>query len=54
MKGINWPCLMLIDQTDCLFKYTNDMSGGVALNGGQDHQGCNVAIGAQCFNVPGR
>jgi hypothetical protein len=33
---------------------TNGMSGGIALNGGQDHQGCNVAIGAQCFNVPGR
>jgi hypothetical protein len=33
---------------------TNDMSGGVALNGGQDHPGCNVAIGSQCFNVPGR
>ena len=32
---------------------TNDMSSGVALNGGQDHQGCNVAIGSQCFNVPG-
>ena len=33
---------------------TNGMSGGVALNGGQDHQGCNVAIGNQSFNVPGR
>ena len=33
---------------------TNDMSGGVALNGGQDHQGCNVAIGSQCFNMSGK
>ena len=28
--------------------------GGVALNGGQDHPGCNRAIGPQCLNQPGR
>ena len=33
---------------------TNDISGGIALNGGQDYPGCNVAVGSQCFNVPGR
>lgn len=33
---------------------TNDMSGGVALNGGQDHPVCNIAIGPQCLNEPGR
>jgi hypothetical protein len=33
---------------------TNDMSGGIALNGGQDHPGCNIAIGTKCFNLPGR
>jgi hypothetical protein len=33
---------------------TNDMSGGVALNGGQDHPGCNVAIGTMCVNDTGR
>ena len=33
---------------------TNGMSGGVALNGGQDHQGFVVATGSQCFNIPGR
>ena len=33
---------------------TNVMRSGIALNGGQDHPGCNVAIGSQCFNVPGR
>jgi hypothetical protein len=24
--------------------------GGVALNGGDTHPGCNIALGAQCFN----
>jgi len=28
--------------------------GGVALNGGDTHPGCNVAIGHQCFNQPGK
>jgi hypothetical protein len=28
--------------------------GGVALNGGDTHPGCNIAIGTQCFNMPGR
>ena len=42
----------------------NGQNGGVAvgagsdangrLNGGQDHAGCNVAIGSHCFNVIGR
>ena len=33
---------------------TNGIVGGIALNGGQVHTSCNVAIGSQCFNVPGR
>ncbi|HYT46235.1 MAG TPA: hypothetical protein VEP90_28155 [Methylomirabilota bacterium] len=28
--------------------------GGVALNGGDTHPGCNIALGVQCFNMPGR
>lgn len=28
--------------------------GGVALDGGQTHPGCNAAIGNQCFNMPKR
>jgi hypothetical protein len=28
--------------------------GGVALNGGDTHPGCNIALGSQCFNMPGR
>ena len=30
------------------------IGGAVALNGGDTHPGCNVAIGHQCFNMPGR
>jgi hypothetical protein len=33
---------------------TNGIVGGIALNGGQVHTSCNVAIGSHCFNVPGR
>ena len=28
--------------------------GGLALNGGDTHPGCNVAIDHQCFNQPGK
>jgi hypothetical protein len=38
----------------CQVVYGNNANGGgVALNGGQTHPGCNIAIGHQCFNKPG-
>lgn len=33
---------------------TDDMTNGIALDGGQDHPGCNIAIGTLCENETGR
>jgi len=33
---------------------SNANGGGVALNGGDPHPDCNISLGAQCFNMPGR
>ena len=33
---------------------SNANGGGDALLGGTTHPGCSIALGVQCFNMPGR